>query len=173
MRTLEVIVAMGLRSALIVGLLACAAACRPAPAVMETDTTKSVEEIESLLDAYRQAVVAMDLDRFVTLWDDRERISLVSPIGRLSSMAGLEAFFTQMRASYAELDFERRNTDVRVDGASARAAYDYSINGVAPDGARIQFAGWETQVYRRTTEGWRITHVHYSVAPTAPPGKGD
>jgi ketosteroid isomerase-like protein len=173
MRTPEVIVTMVFRSALIVGLLACAVACRPAPAAIETDTAKSVAEIESLLNAYRQAVVAMDLDRFATLWDDRERISLVSPIGRISSMAELEGFFTQMRSSYAKLDFERRNTDVRVDGDSARAAYDYSIDGVGLNGARIQFAGWETQVYRRTAEGWRITHVHYSVAPTAPPGNGN
>src|SRR5919109_680995 len=158
-RTLEVIVTMACRSALLVGLLVGTGACGPAPARLETDTAKSIEEIESLLDAYRQAVVDMDLDRFVALWDDRERISLVSPIGRLSSMAELDAFFSQMRASYAELDFERRNTDVRVDGESARAAYDYSLNGMAPNGARVQFAGWETQVYRRTAEGWRITHV--------------
>jgi ketosteroid isomerase-like protein len=115
-------------------------------------------------------VVSMDVDRFVTLWDDPERISLVSPVGRLSSKKDLDAFFAQMRAAYAELDFEVRNTNVRVDGEFARSVYDYSLNGVAPGGARIQFGGWETQVYRRTPEGWRITHVHYSIAPTAPPG---
>jgi len=164
-------VAMVFRSALIVGLLASAAACNQAPAATETDTAASVKAIESLLDAYRQAVIGMDLDRFVTLWDDRERISLVSPVGRISSMAELEAFFNQMRASYAKLDFERRNTAIRVDGDAARAAYDFVLNGVAPNGARIQFAGWETQVYRRTAEGWRITHVHYSVAPAASPPK--
>jgi ketosteroid isomerase-like protein len=86
-------------------------------------------------------------------------------------MTELDAFFNQMRASYAKLDFERRNTAIRVDGEAARAAYDFVLNGVAPNGARIQFAGWETQVYRRTTDGWRITHVHYSVAPPAPPAK--
>jgi ketosteroid isomerase-like protein len=112
----------------------------------------------------------MDEEQFVTLWDDPERISLVSPIGRLSSIPELKAFFTQMRAAYSELDFERNNTDVRVDGESARSIYDYSIKGLAPDGARVQFTGWETQVYRRTADGWRITHVHYSVAPTSPPG---
>jgi len=164
-------VAMVFRSALIVGLLASAAACNQAPAATQTDTAASVKAIESLLDAYRQAVIGMDLDRFVTLWDDRERISLVSPVGRISSMAELEAFFNQMRASYAKLDFERRNTAIRVDGDAARAAYDFVLNGVAPNGARIQFAGWETQVYRRTAEGWRITHVHYSVAPAASPPK--
>ena len=159
------------RSALIVGLLSTAAACNQAPAAVEADTAASVKAIESLLDAYQQAVIGMDLDRFATLWDDRERISLVSPVGRISSMAELDTFFNQMRASYAKLDFERRNTAIRVDGEAARAAYDFVLDGVAPNGARIQFAGWETQVYRRTTEGWRITHVHYSVAPAAPPAK--
>ena len=163
--------AMVFRSALIVGLLASSAACNQVPAATGTDTAASVKAIESLLDAYRQAVIGMDLDRFVTLWDDRERLSLVSPVGRISSMAELQAFFNQMRASYAKLDFERTNTAIRVDGDAARAAYDFVLDGVAPNGARIHFAGWETQVYRRTTEGWRITHVHYSVAPAAPPPK--
>ena len=160
---------MAFRSIFIVGLLTCAVACRPVPPSSD-NTAKSVAEIESLLDSYRGAVVNMDAERFVTLWDDPERISLVSPIGRLSSITEVKAFFTQMRAAYSELDFERSNTDVRVDGESARSIYDYSLNGVAPDGARIQFAGWETQVYRQTADGWRITHVHYSVAPTARPG---
>jgi ketosteroid isomerase-like protein len=146
-------------------------ACNQAPAAVEADTAASVKAIESLLDAYREAVIGMDLDRFATLWDDRERISLVSPVGRISSMTELDAFFNQMRASYAKLDFDRRNTAIRVDGEAARAAYDFVLNGVAPNGAPVQFAGWETQVYRRTTEGWRITHVHYSVAPPAPPAK--
>jgi ketosteroid isomerase-like protein len=164
-------VAKVFRSALIVGFLSASAACNQAPAAVEADAAASVTAIESLLDAYRQAVIGMDLDRFAALWDDRERISLVSPVGRISSMAELDAFFNQMRASYAKLDFERRNTAIRVDGEAARAAYDFVLDGVAPNGARIQFAGWETQVYRRTTEGWRITHVHYSVAPVAPPAK--
>lgn len=161
---------MAFRSILIVGFLTCAVACRPALPASETNTETSVAEIESLLDSYRQAVVSMDAEQFVMLWDDPERISLVNPIGRVSSIAELKAFFTQMRAAYSKLDFERSHTDVRVDGESARSVFDYSINGVAPDGARVQFAGWETQVYRRTANGWRITHVHYSVAPTAPPG---
>jgi ketosteroid isomerase-like protein len=169
-------VAMVFRSVLIVALLASEAACNQvpaaaAPAATETDTAASVKAIESLLDEYRQAVIGMDLDRFVALWDDRERLSLVSPVGRISSMAELQTFFNQMRASYAKLDFERTNTAIRVDGDAARAAYDFALNGVAPNGARIQFAGWETQVYRRTTEGWRITHIHYSVAPAVPPPK--
>jgi ketosteroid isomerase-like protein len=161
---------MALRSILLIGLLTCAAACRPAPPAGDTNTAKSVAEIESLLDSYRQAVVSMDAEKFVTVWDDPARISMVSPIGRLSSITELNAFFTQMRAAYSELAFERRNTDIRVDGESARSIYDYSIDGVAPDGARVKFAGWETQVYRRTANGWRITHVHYSVAPPAAPG---
>jgi ketosteroid isomerase-like protein len=168
--TKEVIVATEFRSAVLVGLMVGIVACGPAPAPVDTDTAKSVEEIESLLDAYRQAVTGMDLDQFVALWDDRERISLVSPVGRVSSMVELDAFFSQMRAAYAELDFERRDTDVRIDGDSARAAYDYSLSGVSRKGERVQFAGWETQVYRRTARGWRITHVHYSVAPPVGPG---
>ncbi len=96
---------MAFRSILIVGLLTCAVACRPAPPASETNTAKSVAEIESLLDSYRQAVVSMDAEQFVTLWDDPERISLVSPIGRLSSITELKAFFTQMRAALGLIRF--------------------------------------------------------------------
>jgi ketosteroid isomerase-like protein len=40
------------------------------------------------------------------------------------------------------------------------------------DGSPIATHGRETQVYRRTADGWRLVHVHYSGMPVAEKEKG-
>jgi ketosteroid isomerase-like protein len=40
------------------------------------------------------------------------------------------------------------------------------------DGSSITTHGRETQVYRRTPEGWRLVHVHYSGMPVTDQRQG-
>jgi ketosteroid isomerase-like protein len=60
---------------------------------------------------------------------------------------------------------------IRIEGSAAWVAFDWELDGAFADGSPAKFTGWETQVHRKTADGWRIAHVHYSVpfvVPTAP-----
>jgi ketosteroid isomerase-like protein len=138
------------------------------PAEDPEDEAGTVQEIESILETYDRAVSAMDLDLFMTIIDPRG-VSIVSPVGRVSSTAELEEFFEMLRTTYSELDLVFENATIRTDGSAAWATFDWTADAVLTDGPGIQFGGWETQIYRRTDEGWRIVHVHYSVPPAPSP----
>ena len=163
---------------LICGVLTLATACAgdiPAQSGPSDDSAvvdaDAIREIDAVLDTYVQAVNRMDLDLLLTIWADPDDVSVVSPIGRVQSLADLEVFFQGFRDTYTELEVQPSNVSIRTHGAAASVVYDYEVNGVATDGSPVNFKGWETQVQRHTQDGWRIAHVHYSVAPDVPPGQ--
>jgi ketosteroid isomerase-like protein len=154
---------------LVIGVMAFASACgadSPGAPPAADD-----EQINAVLDAYFEAVEQIDLEGFLELLAEPDEVSVITPAGRLHSRADLEGFFQGMRDGYAELHLERSNVTIRDEGSTAWSAYDFQLTGMFADGSPAEFSGWETQVYRRTAAGWRITHVHYSVPlvlPAAP-----
>jgi ketosteroid isomerase-like protein len=157
---------------LAIAILALATACATETAnppqsatAVQTDESGDIREIESLQDTYFQAVSEMNLDLLLTIWDDTDDVSVVTPLSRLQSLEELEGFFQGMNDAYLEVAVQRSNVSIWTEGTAAWSAIDFAIDAVTTDGQPLQFSGWETQTYRKTENGWRIAHVHYSVQP--------
>lgn len=169
--------AAGWALAVSLGLSACAAPPPEVPAESEATAVTRPNEaedraaIEAILATYDQVVTGMDEDLFLTLWDDTAELSVVSPVGRVRSPEELAGFFQGLRDAYQELNIEFSNVSIRVDGDAARSTFDWAADAVLADGSPLQFSGWETQVYRRRPDGWRITHLHYSVPAAGAPAE--
>lgn len=94
---------------------------------------------------------------------------MVTPNGRLGSAADLEGFFKGLQDAYAELHLQRSNVAIQTEGSAAWVAYDWKLDGRFANGSPAEVSGWETQIYRKTADGWRIAHIHYSVPFVVPP----
>jgi ketosteroid isomerase-like protein len=160
---------------LALGLLTCTAACAADP-LLAPDATATSEvaaaevsaQIEAMLDRYFKAVETKDLMAFQALLADPATFTAVTPTGRLQSPEDLNKFFLDLQSAYRELHLTRSNVATGTEGSAAWAAFDWELKGVFANGSRAAFTGWETQIYRRTADGWRIAHVHYSVPLVVP-----
>jgi ketosteroid isomerase-like protein len=57
------------------------------------------------------------------------------------------------------------------DCAIAEFYWDF-VAKLRKDGSPLTTHGRETQVYRKTPDGWRLVHVHYSGMPVAAERQG-
>jgi len=48
--------------------------------------------------------------------------------------------------------------------------FDFVFTATLADGKALQVKGWESHGYQRTADGWRIAHLHYSMAPSGTAG---
>jgi ketosteroid isomerase-like protein len=140
---------------------------REAPGATESATDSSVE-VNAILDRYFQAVEGKDLVAFRALLADPGVFTAVTPTGRLQSPDDLQKFFQDLENAYAELRLTRSNVAIGTEGSAAWAAFDWMLDGRFADGSPAAFTGWETQIYRKTADGWRIAHLHYSVPFVVP-----
>ena len=124
-------------------------------------------EIASVIETYDRVVTEMNLDLFRTIVADPGVVSIVSPGGRVGA-ADLQGFFDGLRNTYSEIDIVFSNIGIQSEGATGWATFDFAFDGTLADGQEVAFTGWETQVYRRTGDGWRIAHLHYSVPFVTP-----
>jgi hypothetical protein len=86
--------------AVTLGLSACSApepaasADSEATVVTRPSESEDAAAIEAILSTYDQVVTGMDEDLFLTLWDDAAELSVVSPVGRVSSREGWTRSFS-------------------------------------------------------------------------------
>jgi ketosteroid isomerase-like protein len=130
-------------------------------------------EIRAVLDRYVKAVNDADENLLRDLWAEPENPSYVNPIQRLRSWSELQGFWQGfLKNNFTRRELKPHNVAIQSAGDAAWAVFDWEFSGTQRDGKPFQSRGWETQVYRRTDRGWRLTHVHYSAAATPPPAGG-
>lgn len=126
-------------------------------------------DIGAAVDRYVKAVNDADEDSLRELWADPDNVSYVNPIQRLRSWGELQGFWQGfLKNTFTRRELKPNNVAIHAAGDVAWAVFDWEFIGTQVDGKPYQSHGWETQVYRRTDRGRRISHVHYSV-PAAPP----
>jgi ketosteroid isomerase-like protein len=131
-------------------------------------------DIRAVLERYVKAVNDADEDGLRELWADPDDVSYVNPIQRLRSWGELQGFWQGfLKNSFTRRELKPSNVTIDAVGDVAWAVFDWEFSGEQTDGKPYQARGWETQVYRRSDRGWRISHVHYSVppAPLQPAGQ--
>ena len=127
----------------------------------------SETEIRALLDGWCQAVNAMDLDTILACYapDIRafDAAAALEFVGRDAYRAHWEACMTQCPA----MVFEMHGLEVAAGDDIAFASYLVRCGGAGADG-NPQLAWMRASVgCRRTDDGWRVTHEHFS-APFDP-----
>ncbi|NIO38937.1 MAG: DUF4440 domain-containing protein [Burkholderiales bacterium] len=64
------------------------------------------------------------------------------------------------------LDLEFSNIETHIDGDFAWALADVMVSAtVKKDGRKIHNRGYETFLFRRTADGWKVIHTHSSTRP--------
>lgn len=123
------------------------------------------EAADDVLDAYREAMRRRDPEAALQLWLDEDSVSWVLPGGqRVSGLAALR-------------DAVNRLLSERVIWIEAISTVSHSSLGVsifeAIEALRFDENATEANLFVHTTyvllqnrEGWRITHVHCSEAPS-------
>jgi ketosteroid isomerase-like protein len=129
-------------------------------------------DIKVLLNKYVLIVNAADAGSLRLLWADPEKISFISPGQRFTTWKELQGFFDGfLKNSFTERQLKPGNVTISSAGDAAWAVFDWEFNAKLKNGQPFQSRGWETHIYRRTDQGWRLTHIHYSVPITPPPGQ--
>jgi ketosteroid isomerase-like protein len=98
-------------------------------------------------------------------------IVAVTPFGRFQGWDRVrdEVYVKFLQQSLTERDLQPSDVSIHVIGDSAWLAFDWAFAGKLANGQAMTSKGWESHVYQRTDQGWRIAHLHYSVPPPLPP----
>jgi len=137
-----------------------------------SDATTTAE-IRAVLDRYVKAVNDADDAGLRELWAEPEKASFVSPMQRLGSWDELKGFWQGfLKSNFTQRELKPSNVTIHAVGDVAWAVFDWEFSATLADGKPFQSRGWETHVYQKTAQGWRIRHIHYSAALTPPPMGG-
>lgn len=117
--------------------------------------------------AFYDALERADLDAMMTVWSEDDDIVCVHPGG--PRLSGFEA----VRASWAELFGSDQKMQVRLMQPVYVQSGLFAIHNVhevisTKDGSRTAGPIVATNVYARTTDGWRMIVHHASPAPALP-----
>jgi uncharacterized protein (TIGR02246 family) len=146
----------------------------PAAAISSVQAADAVTttEVRAAVDRYVKAVNDADENILRELWADTENVSYVNPMQRLRSLGELQGFWQGfLKNNFTQRELKLKNVAIQAPGDVAWAVFDWEFSGTQTDGKPSQSHGWETQVYRRTDRGWRLSHAHCSI-PAMPPPTG-
>jgi uncharacterized protein (TIGR02246 family) len=128
---------------------------------IETSNFASADQAES--EFYR-AIQANDLPAMMAVWSDEDDIVCIHPQGpRLEGHEQIRESWTQILQNSPPIRF-RLTGQRRIDGDSIAIRY-VNENIYIADDQEPQFTIHATNVYRRTSKGWRIILHHASPTP--------
>ena len=145
----------------------CLAACQ-APAA---DVQREESAVREVFESYIKSVNAADVTLASSIWLQSENVEAVTPFGRFQGWDRVrdDVYVKFLQQAFTERDLRPSNVSIRVRTDSAWLAYDWTFTGKLANGQSTASKGWESQVYQKTDQGWRIVHLHYSVPPPPPP----
>jgi uncharacterized protein (TIGR02246 family) len=135
-----------------------------------------VSEVESLLDAYRDAVHAKDVDAFLAIFADDVRVfdmwSTWSHDGIDAWRAMAEGWFGSLGDERVRVDFDDVQTTVGEDAAVLSAFVTFA--GLSADGQELRSMNNRLTWGLRKVDGtWKVVHEHTSAPVDMATGKVD
>ena len=145
----------------------CLAACQSPTADVQQDESA----VRGLFESYIKSVNTADVTLASAIWLQGENLVAITPFGRFQGWDRVrdEIYIKFLQQALSERDLRPSNVSMAVLGDAAWVAYDWTFTGRMPNGQPITSKGWESQMYQKTDQGWRIVHLHYSVPPPLPP----
>lgn len=139
------------------------------------ESESSTEEIKRLIAKYAKSIDAADTNLAMQVWWDSPEASFIHPLGHEHGFEQIKqnVYKKLMGETFSERKLTPRDITVQVlgDAAVAEFYWDFAAK-FRKDGSPITTHGRETQVYRRTPDGWRLVHVHYSGMPVTQSNQG-
>lgn len=126
------------------------------------------QEIKSLIAKYAKSVDEADTNLASQVWWDSPEASFIHPLGHEHGFEQIKqnVYARLMAGMFSERKLSPHDIAVLVLGDAAVAEFYWDFNAkLRKDGSPITTHGRETQVYRKTSDGWRLVHVHYSGMP--------
>ena len=137
------------------------------------NTSAESDEIRRMIGKYAKSIDEADTTLASQVW---------SPEVSFIHLRGHEHGFEQIKQNlyrplmvdtFSERKLNIHDISVHVYGDAAWAEFYWDfVAKFRKDGSPITTHGRETQVYRKTQDGWRLVHVHYSGMPTTEERKG-
>jgi ketosteroid isomerase-like protein len=149
---------------LAVGLLVLPVACTRAP-----EMAQEQKNVRQVLDTYLQSVDKADVTLAGAVWLQRPDIVVVTPLGRSQGWENVrdKLYVDFLQKTFSERHLEPSNVVIEVAGEAAWAVFNWTFTAKLANGQPFSSKGWESHVYRKTDQGWRIAHLHYSGQPPA------
>ena len=153
------------------GAVALIAVALSAGCAKAADVEQEKAVVRQVLDKYLKSVNGADLQIASEIWSQTPDTSVVAPFGRFEGWEKVRegVYVNFLQKAFTERRLQAENVAIHVDGDTAWAAFDWNFAGKLANGQPITSKGWESHVYRKTTRGWVIVHLHYSVPPPPPP----
>ena len=135
------------------------------------DVRQDESAVREVFESYIKSVNTADVTLASAIWLQNDKLVAITPFGRFQGWDGVrdEIYVKFLQQAFTERDLRPSNVSIDVVGDSAWLAYDWTFTGKLPNGQPIASKGWESQMYQKTDEGWRIVHLHYSVPPPPAP----
>ena len=142
-----------------------------ANAALAGDEAQDKKAVQQVFERYLRSVKTADLALASEIWAHRGDVLVVTPFGRFQGweQARTELYVNFLQKSFVERELRPANVAIGVASDSAWLVFDWTFTGKMADGQMITSKGWESHVYQRTPQGWRIVQLHYSVPPPPPP----
>ena len=147
----------------VVPVLACAlGGCRT------PDNSQDRADVEQVFNKYLQSLNTADVALASQTWLNSPDLLVVTPFGRFMGWDSVQRDIYVPLKDFLERHVQASNFNVVVAGDAAWVVYDFVYTAKRVDGQQLTSRGWESHVYQRTANGWRIALLHYSVPPPRP-----
>ena len=140
-------------------------------APLATDSEQGKKDVQRVLERYLESVKTADVSLASKIWLQSPDIVAVTPFGRFQGWDGVrnDLYIKFLQEGFTERKLEAEHVAVRVMGNAAWLVYDWTFTGKLTNGQVLNSKGWETHVYEKVGQDWRISHLHYSSPPPPPP----
>jgi ketosteroid isomerase-like protein len=127
-------------------------------------TIGTESDVRALLEVQAEAMRTKNLDRLMSLYHpDIVYFDVVPPL-RFAGSAALRDRFSRWFAGYrGPIGMEIRDLDITFGGDLAVAHWFSRASGTLQDGREVGFWVRVSNCFRRTDQGWLITHEHVSL----------
>ena len=132
---------------------------------MRPDLDQDRADVEQVFNKYLQSLDAADVALASKVWLQSPDVLVVTPLGRFKGWDGVQEIYAKTLEEYPERKVQASNVSIVVAGDTAWLVYDFIFTAKLADGRRFIAKGWESHGYLRTSNGWRIAHLHYSLPP--------
>jgi ketosteroid isomerase-like protein len=150
---------MNLRSLAAAGALLALVSCN----AREGDPKAAEKAIREQVRRYTAALDAADTNLASQVWDTAPDVSFIHPGGHAHGWEEVKGIYQYFGSAFSDRKLVARDIAVHVNGNTAWVEFYWHFTAKqAKDGASVETDGRESQVYRKTTAGWRMAHGHYS-----------
>ena len=122
--------------------------------------------VEAVVDRYCEAIGTQDVEDFLSLWTGEEQNVLISGSNYFEGIRNITDAFLIGGIQKAYSSIRLIKEDIRIhpvtDDTAIVVFRYHTVCTRRETGAPYGIRGLETQVLKKTENGWKITHIQYS-----------